>query len=81
MLNATLQIYLLMIFKLTHIYLLNLEIEIPNKTIFSFKKNNHNLAFPVQLLRVGRPYFPKIFSIRSKETTNKCQDMKGLYLW
>ena len=35
MLNDTLHIYLLMIFKLTHI-LLNSEIEIPNKTILSF---------------------------------------------
>ena len=36
MLNDMLQIYLLMIFKLTHIYLLNLEIEMANKTILSF---------------------------------------------
>ena len=35
MLNDTLQIYLLMIFKLTHIPL-NSEIEIPTKTILSF---------------------------------------------
>ena len=62
MLNDTLQMYLLMIFKLTHI-----PIEFRDK-IYTFSlKNNHNIAFPVQLLRVGRPYFPKfkIFSIRS----------------
>ena len=56
MLNDTLHIYLLMIFKI----LLNSEIEIPDKTILFFFLNNHNLAFPVQLLRVGRPYLPKI---------------------
>ena len=50
--------YLLMIFMLTHI-----PIEFRdrnNKYNYPFfKKNNHNLAFPVQLLRAGRPYFPK----------------------
>ena len=34
MLNEILQIYLHIIVKLTHIYLLNLETEMANKTIF-----------------------------------------------
>ena len=58
-------------FKLTHI-ILNLEIEIPNKTILFFL-NNHNLAFPVQLLRVGRPYFPKFKIFFNKELGNHKQ--------
>ena len=35
-----------------------------------FKKNYHNLVFPVQLLRVGRPYFPKLKILLNRELGN-----------
>ena len=39
---------------------MNLETEMPNKSIQVLLIFFHNIAFPVQLLHVGRPYFLKL---------------------